>query len=133
MSRYYEFDIAIEAYRPAHEAAIKTAVEALDFGTEATEPYDWERLTESLHITGRRSLCNGQPEEEFVDAVAAAVWKANRGPCRIEVQATRLEDLPSNIHDRGADEYEEWKSNRARKAKKRNIRKGRRPCRTSTP
>jgi hypothetical protein len=118
MSRYYEFDIAIDDYRPSREDAIKRAVEALDFGPDATEPHDWERWTESLHITGRRSLCNGQPEEEFVDAVAAAVWKANRSPCRIEVQATRLEDLPSNIHDRGADEYEEWKSKQPRKGRR---------------
>jgi hypothetical protein len=119
MSRYYEFDIAIEDYRPSREAAIKTAVEALDFGPNATEPYDWETWTESLHITGRRSLCNGQSEGEFVDEVAAAVWKANRGPCQVEVRATYLEDLPYGMYSRDADDYKAWQEDRARKARKR--------------
>jgi hypothetical protein len=135
MSRYYEFDIAIEAYRPAREAAIKTAVEALDFGPNATEPYDWEDWTESLHITGRRSLCGGQSEGEFTDKIAAAVWKANRGPCTIEVRATDLDNIPYGMYTRDADDYRAWLEDRARKAKskKRKPKKGRRTCRTSTP
>lgn len=111
MSRYYEFDIAISGHSKAREKAIKPAVAKFAFGPDATETQDWEAWQDgSLHITAMRSLCGGMSEEEFTDGLAAAVWQANRGPCRIEVRATCLESLPYTTHERDREDYEDRKN-----------------------
>lgn len=52
----------------------------------------------ALFAYGEDYLCGG--EEEFVDRLAIAVWKANNNYCHVEVEATNLEDLPYETHIR---------------------------------
>ena len=106
MSRAYEFDIEISKHDPEREDQIQSIL-AEEIGTpidDWEDGYPWEIREPDEHRTMwcsyQRNLCGGESEEEFVDRLSEAVWKANGGPCRIEVRATYLEDLPYETHVR---------------------------------
>jgi hypothetical protein len=104
MSRYYGMQITIEGYvTTRREEIINAASAEWSFG-------DWNVENEALGAYGQDNLCGGETEEEFTDRIAAAVWKANEGYCRVEVRATYLEDLPHDNHERGEDDYARWQA-----------------------
>ncbi|MCK6440327.1 MAG: hypothetical protein L6Q71_09025 [Planctomycetes bacterium] len=50
-------------------------------------------------------LCSGEDESEFADRLAVAIWKANGGPCQVDVDATYLDELPSTGYVRDQSDY----------------------------
>ncbi|GAG77948.1 unnamed protein product, partial [marine sediment metagenome] len=47
----------------------------------------------------------GETEEEFSVRIAKAIWKANNGPCAIDVIATYLETAPTETYTFSVDDY----------------------------
>jgi len=102
MSRYYGMQVIIEGYATERQEDIINATSAeWAFG-------DWDVRNSTLEAYGQDNLCGGETEEEFTDRIAAAVWKANEGHCRVEVRATYLEDLPHDHHERSEGDYARW-------------------------
>ena len=96
MSRHYRMHVRVEGHDPEREHDIHTAMtEQWDF----SDPYtyggeDGQVLTDS----GDSNLAGGKGEEEFAARLADAIWKANGGPCKVVVEATYLEDPPTESY-----------------------------------
>ncbi len=88
MSRYYNMTVMINGANPARIRGI-TAAANREWAFE-----DWDTRDDFLMASADDQLCGGQTEEDFVQRMAKAIWRANGGPCRIEVTATALEDPP---------------------------------------
>ena len=99
MSRYYSMRLRIEGFDSNRTTEIK--------GAASYEWYfdddHWEELAilgNCLECETDDHLCGGESEEEFVDRLSLAVWKANRGFCIVELTAIFLETIPSQSHSR---------------------------------
>jgi hypothetical protein len=89
MSRSYEMTVEIEKYDPERQQEIQDAAhEEWNFSD------CWNAYNGQLSASGYSSLGGGETEEEFANRLAAAVWRANGGPCEVRVTATCMEDLP---------------------------------------
>ena len=104
MSRYYSMRLRIEGFDSNRTTAIKDAASyEWHFDDD-----DWEEpanLGNYLECAADDCLCGGESEEEFVDRLSLAVWKANRGFCIVEVTAIFLEAIPSESHSRDQKDY----------------------------
>lgn len=100
MSIFYEMTVTITGYKPIRKDKV---IEAAMAEWEIDDFFDSD--TNAIQGTGQSNLCGGESEEEFADRIAAAIWKANKGPCEVEVHATYMENLPCDTHTRGAKEY----------------------------
>jgi hypothetical protein len=54
----------------------------------------WDEFDGTLTASGDDKLCASETDQEFAERLARVVWKANGGPCEVEVRSTYLEDLP---------------------------------------
>ncbi len=80
--------------------AVKQAAE-----TEGTFD-DWFLDDDSvLTASADDRLCGGETEEEFAQRLAKAIWAANGDYCRVEVNATYLDQLPYETHCLDEDDY----------------------------
>lgn len=99
MSRYYNMTVMINGAAPARIRAITVAANReWAFG-------DWDTRGDFLMASADDQLCDGQTEEDFVQRLAKAVWRANGGPCRIEITATALEDPPRKSYCLDENDY----------------------------
>lgn len=92
MSRYYRMDIEISEFNPRNIDAITEAA-----SDEWPDWDGWDHVTD-LSCSGEGNLCGGESEEEFTFRVCLAVWKANKGYCKVVVTATCLENLPQETY-----------------------------------
>jgi hypothetical protein len=100
MSRYYRMSLEIEEFDPKRIRAIENAAED-EWGFE-----DWEEFKGSRCSTSEGNLCAGETEEEFADRLTAVIWHANGDkPCKVQVIATYLEDLPTEVHCRSEEDW----------------------------
>jgi hypothetical protein len=104
MSRSYEMTITISNFKPAKKKAIIEACRN-----------DWEFEDENcgeesgtLTCFGQSFLGGGETEEEFADHIAGEIWEANGEFCNVLVTSTYLEDLPSEEHECGLQDYRKW-------------------------
>ena len=69
---------------------------------------------QSSELIGRTQgrLYGGETEDDFVDRLAAAIWKANRAYCEVSVLSIPLE-LPYHEHLRWKPDYKKWKNQEA--------------------
>jgi hypothetical protein len=102
MSRRYSMAFSIEGHKKDNVDLIIVALERI-WNIDDNPLVDDERIV----AFGDGSLCGGEMENEFAQRVADAVWKANEGKCRVEVNATCLEDLPSETYILGDDGEDE--------------------------
>jgi hypothetical protein len=104
MSRYYSMRLCIEGFDANRSTEIKAAASyQWDFHDD-----HWEERTNSrnyLECESDGCLCGGETDDEFVDRLSLAVWKANRGFCIIEVTAIYLDAIPSEFHSRDQKDY----------------------------
>ena len=100
MSRYYGMSVRIVGAVPGRVDAVKQA-------TEAEWPFDeWFLDGEGvLTASAEDRLCGGETDAEFAQRLTQAIWAANGGSCRVEVNATYLEDLPCETYCFDQDEY----------------------------
>jgi hypothetical protein len=95
-------DIELKGVGPDRYSAVQGAIKAL------WPAEDWIHTGELSSAWGESSLCGGESEEEFTDRLAEAIWRANEKYCQVTVTATLLENLPSEMHIRGDDDYAQW-------------------------
>lgn len=110
MSRYYQFDVKVAEYDQTCADAIMDAL--LDECNFDNSTDWWSEVQDSgadqmINVSGRSSLTAGFTEEQFAKRIARDVFKANDGPCRVNVRATYLGDLPFDEYGFGPDEYAE--------------------------
>ena len=104
MSRAYEMTVTVTEHNFKRKPAIITACKKeWDF-----EPH--KTIKGEIYLSGESCLCGGETEDEFAQRLSGAIWNANRGFCRISLQATYLEDPPSELHEPDENDYEEWKA-----------------------
>lgn len=100
MSRYYSMSVTITGAAPDHFEPIMAAASA-----------EWEFDDEDIHdgvltASGDAQLFGGETEQQFAERLAKAIWKANGGPCRVDVTATYLDELPCESYSLGAGDYD---------------------------
>ena len=102
MSQTYGMDFTVADYKPERESAIIEAIRGEWYfdPTEHLEAYHGE-------ISGYAEGSLSDTEEDFAKGVARAVWKANAGYCEVRVNATYLDNLPSETYSFDEDEYAE--------------------------
>ena len=105
MSRFYSMQLEVFEHDVAKIDIIQTAA------AENWPFEDWTFYAASDDAEGFRSaaegwLTGGESEEGFVDRLAVAIWRANGQYCRVEVDATYLENMPFESHCRDEDDYE---------------------------
>lgn len=106
MSRFYGMHVSIDNVHPHR---VSQVIEAAGQEWEFNDWSRWESNNQfHLESYGESYLCGGESEEEFTDRLAAAVWKANGQFCEVRVDATYLEELPYETHERDVDDYQRW-------------------------
>ncbi len=103
MSRYYRANVRINKPNPGRETAIAEALmDYWEFEDVVTAP-------DGLVSDADGNLTGGTTEEEFARELTQRVWAANQGFCKVAVNMTYLEELPSEDYVFGSqDEYDEW-------------------------
>lgn len=105
MSRFYEMRLEISGFDPLKRYSIEIAAEK-----EWDEfSKNWSHREGVLRTSGHSYLTGRMTEEEFVDQLTVAIWKANGKYCKVEIVAVCLEDLPSEYHKRDEKDYERLK------------------------
>lgn len=112
MSRLYGIDIAISKFNKEKIDEIEEAAGEEWSGLND----DWSNPNTlktpdpepSLSSYSEGYFCSGEDEEEFINRITKAVWKANGGFCIISISATCLEDLPFNSYELDKDDYDQF-------------------------
>lgn len=99
MSRSYNMSVHVSAYRPDKAKAIRKAA-----NREWT--FEWSGDEDGLYGDGDGSLGGGETEEQFVDRLSVAIWKANDGFCELQINATYLEELPYESYCPTPEDYD---------------------------
>lgn len=95
MSRKYQIDVT------ARDVNQMDAVKSwLRKEWDFDEPLQFHQ---TLYLSGVGRIV--ESEEQFADRIAEEVWAANGQYCKVEVEATCLENLPCEIYHRGRAEY----------------------------
>jgi len=93
MSRSYEMYVSVTGFDPKRKEDIENAA-----NLEWNFP-DWDHYKGEITATGQSNLCGGETEEEFAKRLQVAIVKANGKPCKVDVTATCLEDLPCDTYN----------------------------------
>ena len=103
MSRMYRANISIENQNPGRETAIaEVLMDVWGFADVVASRHGLEAEVEV-------SLGGGVREEEFARALTQRVWAINQGFCKVSVNMTYLEELPSEAYVFSSrDEYDAW-------------------------
>ena len=108
MSRYYEASVEIEEFNKSQREQIQEACsEEWGFGKDAFQDFERGDGTRGMEAVAQDRLCGGETEEEFAARMAAAIWKANSGYCRVVVNTLYLEELPYVAYPMEEEEYKE--------------------------
>ena len=100
MSRYYSMSVTITGALPDRFTSLMAAASA-EWGFD-----DWDSHEGILLGSGDAQLFGGETEQQFTERLTKAIWRANGGPCRVEVTATYLDELPCESYSLGADDYD---------------------------
>lgn len=92
MSRSYEMYVSVTGFDPKRKDAIE------DAACQEWEFPDWQHYKGEITATGQSNLCGGETEEQFAKRLQKAIVEANGKPCKVEVTATFLEDLPCETY-----------------------------------
>ncbi len=99
MSLFYRMSVEVSGHRPEAIDAIK------DAGTSEWPFDDWTEVDGKLSACGEGLLGGGETEREFTERLSVAIWRANGAYCEVSVNATYLEDLPTDTHSLDEDNY----------------------------
>ena len=103
MSRMYRANVSIAKPNPGRETAIAEALKEFWGFT------DVDATGDELVAEAEATIGGGMTEEEFARELAQCVWAANQGFCKVAVNMTYLEDLPSEDYVFSTqDEYDQW-------------------------
>jgi hypothetical protein len=99
MSRYYEMAVTVTDLNPERKGQL------IEAANQEWEFDDWYQEDNYISASSDGNLCGGESEEEFATRLTKAIWKANGAFCSVDVQATYLEDLPSERYSLGEKDY----------------------------
>ena len=103
MSRMYRANVSITKPNSGRETAISEAL--MEFW--AFE--DVVATADGLASDADGNLTGGTTEDEFARELTQRVWAANQGFCKVAVNMTYLEELPSEEYVFASqDEHDEW-------------------------
>jgi hypothetical protein len=102
MSRGYEIAVEIEDFDACRENEITTAAD----NEWNFSDWNFSEHTKVLSGSGRSNLCGGESEREFAERVTKAIWRANKGFCKVGVTCTYLDELPYSYYEIGKDEFD---------------------------
>jgi len=105
MSQTYEFHITVEGFDPAKKNEIQAEVESSwDFA-------DWYEFQSkngpAMRSSGTDQLA-GQSDTEFAGELTAAIWKINGKFCKVTVNSTFLDNLPTDTYSFEEEEYKDF-------------------------
>ena len=100
MSRYYNMAITITGVPNNRVDVVKEAA-TVEWAFDNWFLDDDGVLTASAD----NRLCGGETEEDFAERLAKAIWAANGDYCRVEVNATYLDQMPYETHCLEEDDY----------------------------
>ena len=102
MSRTYEMDVTVTGVpEDRADLVIEACCEEWGFDRDSLwQVRDSDNGLATISMQGIESLCGGESEGEFATRLADAVWVANNGRCRVEVRATCLDEIPSEMYIR---------------------------------
>lgn len=112
MSRWYEMSVTVAGFdRRKKRRIIAECTEEWGFGKEdfTEDGRSPGTPVPVLRATAQDHLCGGETEEEFADRFSRTIWKVNGRYCEVTIQATCLENLPSETHLRDEDDYRRWR------------------------
>ena len=98
MSRYYSMRLRIEEFDSNRTTAIKDAA-SYEWHFDDNHWEEPANLGNYLECEADDCLCGGETEEEFVDRLSVAIWKANQGFCTVGVIAIYLEEFEDHARD----------------------------------
>ena len=111
MSRYYGMEVSIAGHSPHRTKAIKTAA-------GAAWPFEnWSEGDAGLVAYAEDRLCGGETEEAFAVRLAESIWRANGAFCEVQVRATYLEDLPSELYCPDDEDYQRFAKRRRKRGR----------------
>lgn len=105
MSQTYNMTLIVCGY-------VSEKVEAIRDEVNGEWEFDsWDKIKRSgeqsqLLGSGVGQLCGGETEQEFVDRMAKAIWRANGAFCEIEIQTVHLDDHLHDCHLVDQEDYE---------------------------
>jgi hypothetical protein len=101
MSRWYGMSVRIAGFPSA-------AIDEIKHAAESEWPFeDWtgDGQADELTSYAEGNLCGGEDEAEFTERLALAIWEAAGAYCEVTVDATYLEELPSDTYSLDEDDY----------------------------
>ncbi len=107
VSRYYDMSISIEGYQKEKQAKIVKAAQEMWPGLDTLDQSARFMAADKgwvMFAGGEGSLSGGQ--KEFAQEFAQAIWQANQDFCRVEIEATYLDDLPFETYSFGEEDYQ---------------------------
>jgi len=111
MSRMYDIRVEISGFEAKAVQKIKDAANELwdfewdDIGPKANELWDFEwddigpKLSPVLCGQGQCNLGGGKTDYTFSKELTREIFKANGKPCKILINTTDLDDLPTDSYE----------------------------------
>ena len=104
MSRFYDMTVQISGHDPAKVPQIQAAANE-EWPLDDWWPSGEEDEEASMQASASDLLCGGESEEEFVERLSVAIWRANGSYCKVVVDATFMENLPYETHTPDESDY----------------------------
>lgn len=104
MSRRYEMTVEVKKIDPALKSKIQQDLNDI-------WPFDFDgdkHDQNKIFGTGESCLCGGMSEDDFSRRIAKTILAANKKPCRVNVYATYLEELPYETYSFDEDDMKQW-------------------------
>ena len=107
MSRSYGMHVKVIGFDPKRQSEIEDAAnEEWSFGGWSdNKKFRKGKEPTEMDAYGESNLTGGEDEEEFASRLAKAVMKANGKACKVEINATCLEDLPHESYTFDEEDY----------------------------
>ena len=104
MSRLFNMFVKIKDFDQTKENKIREAAnqEWPSFGN------DWFTEEYEMSSGGEGYLAGGEMDDEFADRLAMSIWSANGAYCIVEVDATNLEDIPTENYTPDEEKYKRF-------------------------
>lgn len=103
MGRLYEMAIHISGFRKERIKNIQTQIQ------KEWNVKELQSGKSTVSFFGEINLSGGESEDEFARKVATLIWNINGAYCKVEVNATYLENLPSETYSFTTKDYRQQK------------------------
>jgi len=118
MSRFYRVQVDVYDYDPAKAAQIRQEAErqwpfeaddwtftSADYEYQPTEVFRGKPAT-GMHNAAEGNLGSAETENHFAERLSMAIWRANGGYCRVELDANYIPSSPDTTLSLNKADYE---------------------------